>query len=121
MKNRIRDRTVEEQRAVDRLRARATLGERLTGDEYAIVTKEEMWEESVKLCDRINADQRTTTLIGTIGAIIAAERIVAYEKRVMLEDRVAALEAALVAKTEGRCTGERIIGGKLRVVGGKGK
>lgn len=88
------ERSIEDQKRVATLKARATLGERLSPADFALVVKHETFEESVRLTDQIDADKAMTEVIGTIFANFAALKIVAYEKRCVLEDRLAALEAA---------------------------
>lgn len=82
------------QSAADVLRARATLGERLTPADYAAVVSDDTSREVATLCREIGADRRTRLLVRRILVEIAAARIGQYAKRCELEDRLAALEAA---------------------------
>ena len=103
--------------------ARAGRGERISVEEFKDVAWQNGHDDLADIFDAIKAETSPANALrmamSKVMVIIAVHRVGQFEKRLALEDRIACLEAKLAERDA--APDKRILAGKLRVVGGKGK
>lgn len=109
--NKFGKRTVEEQRKLEVLQARITLGERLTADEYAKWAAAYYEREFVELANKVGADAKLAEITANVFGIIAGVTAKQYKKHLALEDRIAELEKRLDGSAE-RSTPLALVAGR---------